>query len=142
MKLSLVGLVALLAATSTATPVASPVEASIDAAAAGWRCDFRGGGGHDTLRRTHSQFNRKFGNPRLRMAGRQCYVVKCYDHYFGVCNSAAYGQTEKSGVRNVAKNASPGSGSACKFNSGVGLNYVFGHVRHLNLGGGNDIRHC
>ncbi|KKZ64680.1 hypothetical protein EMCG_01368 [[Emmonsia] crescens] len=142
-KLSLVGLVALLAAASTATPLASPIEESIDATAAGWTCKRDGWGGSSTLIATHSAFNRKFGNSRLTMAGHQCYVVKCYQHYFGICNYTSYVRVEKSGVRNDAKNAIPyNRGSACIFNGGWGATYVFGNEEHLVQKKGDHVRIC
>lgn len=77
------------------------------------------------------------------MADHQCYVVKCYQHYFGVCNYTGNVRVEKSGLRNVAKNAIPHNrGSACIFNGGFGVSYVYGNEEHLIVNKGDHIRIC
>ncbi|KKZ62153.1 hypothetical protein EMCG_00468 [[Emmonsia] crescens] len=131
MKLSGTAVLALLATSATA----------ID-----WTCNNRGGGGHDTLKRLHGQFNRLFGTPNLNIASQQCYLVKCYDHYFGVCNHAGYTQFERSGDRNAAANANPEGGSACGITpSPVNepyLSYLYTRVNHISLGPKTDVRSC
>ncbi|PGH16215.1 hypothetical protein GX50_09004, partial [[Emmonsia] crescens] len=134
-------IVALLATAATATPI----EASVaNVAAADWDC-FRstGGGGHATLKKLHAQFNKLFGEPRLKMAHGQCYVAACYGHYFEVCNNAAVTRTEISGHRNVAKNANPESGEVCTIRVNPGdkdLEYYYGS--YIRRGRITDLRYC
>ncbi|OJD12262.1 hypothetical protein AJ78_07106, partial [Emergomyces pasteurianus Ep9510] len=137
---------ALLATASTATPVEAPIDASANVVA-GWACNRGGGAGHDMLRQVHGQFNRKFGSPRLTIARDQCYFVKCYGYYFGVCNHAGYTKVENAGDRNVAKDTNPNSGSACSLTPrpvhDPYLNYIFSRVNDISLGGrNNDVRSC
>ncbi|OAX82234.1 hypothetical protein ACJ72_03413 [Emergomyces africanus] len=145
MKLSLVGFVALLATAATATPVEAAVDQSVNAAAP-WICAKNDNGGHDMLRRVHSQFNRKFGAPRLNIAGGQCYTVICYNHYFGVCNRGLRTTLELSGDRNVAKNTNPGRKSGCVLmprpTTHNFLEYVYGHVNHRQRAAKDTVRYC
>ncbi|PGH28606.1 hypothetical protein GX50_08656 [[Emmonsia] crescens] len=67
------------------------------ALARSWACGKSSGGSHANLKQMHVQFNRKFGSPKLHMGRDQCYVLKCYDHYFGVCNAAGRDAWEISG---------------------------------------------
>ncbi|EER37786.1 conserved hypothetical protein [Histoplasma capsulatum var. duboisii H88] len=132
MKLSGAAVLALLASSTTA---------------ASWNCHASGGGGHQTLLQLHGQFNRLFGNSKLHIASDQCYYAKCNRHYFGVCNRASYTKWEKSGDRNVAKNANPGGGSACAISPSPVqepyLVYIFSHEKDISIGGRkNDIRYC
>ncbi|PGH01446.1 hypothetical protein GX51_05253 [Blastomyces parvus] len=132
-KISGAAVVALLASTTTALD---------------WGCNRPGGGGHDTLKKVHSQFNKLFGESRLNIAPNQCYVAKCHDHYFGVCNRSSYTQLERSGDRNVARNTDPKSGSFCgltpsRSGGASYIKYIYSRVKDVSFSGpNNSIRVC
>ncbi|KKZ62947.1 hypothetical protein EMCG_02657 [[Emmonsia] crescens] len=139
MKLSFVGIVALLATATAATPIAEP---AANVAAADWNCyGINGGGGLANLKKVHAGFNKVFGDARLKMARGQCYMAKCHGYYFGVCNAATVTKTETSGHRNVAKNANPESGNVCTIIPGdKDLAYYYGS--YIMRGRITDIRYC
>ncbi|KKZ61426.1 hypothetical protein EMCG_03939 [[Emmonsia] crescens] len=111
MKLSFVGLVALLATAATSTPVEA---STVDVAAADWKCfQQTGGAGHAQLKKLHKEFNRLFGAARLRVAAGQCYTAQCNGQYFGLCTGDVYGQVEIANHRNIAAAANPESGRQC-----------------------------
>ncbi|PGH29722.1 hypothetical protein GX50_07536 [[Emmonsia] crescens] len=118
------GLVALLATAATATPVEASI---VDATAADWNCFHKtGGGGHATLKKLHKEFNRLFGERRLKVAAGQCYTVGCDGHYFALCTGSVYSELERVNHRNIAANANPESGRICGiFLGDDNLRYIY-----------------
>ncbi|PGH29485.1 hypothetical protein GX50_07776 [[Emmonsia] crescens] len=110
-KLSFIGIVALLATAATSTPI----EASVDNfGITDWRCvEKTGGDGHNRLKELHTEFNKLFGERRLKVASGQCYVAVCKGYSLALCNYADSTKREISGHRNVARNANPGTGKQC-----------------------------
>ncbi|PGH35268.1 hypothetical protein GX50_01846 [[Emmonsia] crescens] len=145
MKFSGATVLALLATSVAALPVdAGTSDATL---ARKWTCDTNGGGSHANLKQMHAQFNRRFGKSKLHMAKHQCYFVECYEHYFGVCNSAARDDWEVSGERDTVVSINPGNKSRCAIRlepvNNPNIKYLYTRVRDVVLGGPDDVvRKC
>ncbi|KAH9434598.1 hypothetical protein MCOR02_006593 [Pyricularia oryzae] len=86
------------------------------------------GGGHHALRKLHAEFNRWFGDARLHIASLQAYVTSCHGHFFAVTYMGSGSRWEVSNIRNIVKDANPGTGGSCRLVvfRGSMIRYMFG----------------